>query len=53
LHVFHNSLDGIVGLSVVQYQRNPLGAALARDEYEGQFYRDGATISGVLKHPNR
>jgi HK97 family phage portal protein len=53
LHVFGMSLDGIVGLSVVQYQRSALGAALARDEFEGTFYNHGANLSGVLKHPNR
>jgi HK97 family phage portal protein len=53
LHIWGLSADGIVGLSVVQYQRSALGAALARDEFEGTFYRQGANLSGVLKHPDK
>ncbi len=53
LHIFSLSLDGIVGLSVVQFCKASLGAALSRDEFEGGFYRRGATLSGVIKHPNK
>jgi HK97 family phage portal protein len=53
LHVFGMSLDGLIGLSVVQNCRAALGAALARDEFEGMFYAQGANLSGVLKHPNK
>jgi HK97 family phage portal protein len=53
LHVFGLSLDGIAGLSVIQFCKASLGAALARDEFEGGFYNRGATLSGVIKHPNK
>jgi HK97 family phage portal protein len=53
LHVFSLSLDGIAGLSVIQYNKASLGAALARDEFEGGFYARGATLSGVLQHPGQ
>ncbi|MBA3688483.1 MAG: phage portal protein [Chloroflexi bacterium] len=53
LHIFGTSLDGVVGLSVIQTCRGTLGTAVARDEFEGVFYARGATLSGVLQHPNK
>lgn len=53
LHIFGMSLDGVVGLSVIQTCKAALGAALARDAWEGEFYANGATLSGALKHPNK
>lgn len=49
LHIMNMSLDGIVGLSAVDCCRNPLGSALARDEFEGGFYKRGTVLSGVVK----
>jgi hypothetical protein len=46
-------LTAIVGLSVVQNCRASLGAAIARDEFEGSFYLRGAVLSGYLKHPGK
>jgi HK97 family phage portal protein len=44
LHIFGMSLDGVVGESVIAHCRAAIGAALARDEYEGGFYNRGATF---------
>jgi HK97 family phage portal protein len=49
LHITNLSLDGIVGMSVIEHCRNPLGSALARDEFEGRFYRQGTVLSGVVQ----
>jgi HK97 family phage portal protein len=49
LHIFNNSIDGIVGLSVIDYQRQSLGTAIARDEFEGEFYANGAVLSGLIE----
>lgn len=52
-HVFSLSLDGVIGESVISRCRASFGVALARDEFEGAFYLRGATVSGVLEHPNK
>jgi HK97 family phage portal protein len=49
LHIMNMSLDGIVGLSVVQACRSSFGTALARDEFEGVFYDRGAVFSGRVE----
>jgi HK97 family phage portal protein len=53
LHVFGTSLNGLMGLSRISECRQMLGTALARDEFEGGFYQRGATLRGVIEHPNR
>lgn len=53
LHIPAFSLDGIYGCSRITYCRQTLGTALARAEFEGSFYRQGARIPGVLEHPGR
>lgn len=53
LHIFGLSLDGIVGESVIAHCKASLGAALARDEYEGTFYARGTNLAGVLQHPQK
>ncbi len=49
LHIMNMSLDGIVGLSVVQACASSFGTALARDEFEGVFYDRGAVFSGRVE----
>jgi len=51
-HVFGMSLDGLTGESVIRCKA-ALGAALARDEFEGGFYKRGATNRTVIEHPGR
>jgi HK97 family phage portal protein len=52
LHIFAMSLDGIIGLSPIDYWKQSIGTALARDEFEGEFYRNGAVLSGALHMKN-
>jgi HK97 family phage portal protein len=49
LHIMNLSMDGIVGMSVIDKCRNPLGSALARDVFEGSFYKRGAVMSGIVQ----
>lgn len=42
------SLDGVTGLSVIEYAAQSLGIALASEAYEGAFYRNGSRPGGVL-----
>jgi HK97 family phage portal protein len=51
LHIMGPSMDGLAGESVISTCKNGLGAALARDEFEGGFYNRGAVLSGVVEMP--
>lgn len=51
LHVYQFSLDGIMGLSPIAENRQTIGTALAREQFEGGFYKRGAVMAGVLEHP--
>jgi HK97 family phage portal protein len=53
LHIVGYSLDGLVGVSRIQYCRQTLGIALARDRFEASFYKQGARTSGVIEYPGR
>jgi len=53
LHVRYRSTDGFTGLSPISIARQTIGVALAQQSFESAFYRNGATISGALKHPQR
>lgn len=51
LHFKNLSVDGLIGLSTVQIQRESLANALAKQQHEGAFYANGAKASGVLMMP--
>ena len=51
VHLTGFSLDGVVGESVISRCRQSFGTVLAREEFEGTFYKRGAVHSGVLEHP--
>ncbi len=48
IHIRGLSLDGLMGLSVLAYARNSIGAGLAMDAYQGSFYNNDATPRGTL-----
>jgi HK97 family phage portal protein len=52
LHILGFSIDGLLGMSPIAQLRDPLGAALARDRFEGGFYARGGTLPGTLTHPS-
>lgn len=52
--VFHLrglSLDGRLGVSVIEYQRETIGVTLAAQDYGARFFQNDAKPSLVLKHP--
>lgn len=53
LHIMGPSLDGVVGMSVIDSCRNGIGSAMARDEFEGSFYKRGTVLSGVVQMDGR
>jgi HK97 family phage portal protein len=49
VHIYGMSTDGVIGESVIGKCKNAFGAAMAREEYEGGFYKRGATLSAVVE----
>lgn len=52
LHLKDRSDDGIVGKSRLQRARETFGTALAVERHASNVFRNGATLSGVLSHPD-
>ena len=53
LHIANMSWDGLGGLEVLRIHRETLGLAIANRNYGANFYKNGAQLSGVLKHPGQ
>jgi HK97 family phage portal protein len=51
LHVRYRSRDGYTGLSPITIARETIGVAIAQQEHEGAFYRNGLQTSAVLTAP--
>ncbi len=51
LHLKDRSDDGIVGKSRLQRARESFGTAMATEHHAASTFRNGATLSGVLQHP--
>lgn len=52
LHIRGNSLDGIVGMSPIAWQRETIGHAIAAEKYGAAFFGNGAAPQGALTVPN-
>ncbi len=48
-HLFHRSLDGLVGTSQIQYGADSMGLALSADRASALSYRTGLRASGFIK----
>lgn len=48
-HLFHRSLDGLVGISQIQYGADSIGLALSADRASALSYRMGLRASGFIK----
>ncbi len=51
LHIKGLSCDGIVGKSPIQTHAQSLGVSLSIEEFAGSFFKNGASVGGILKHP--
>jgi len=51
LHIPGLSMDGIVGLSPIQYHRKAVGLGIAAQAYGAGIFENGAKPGGVLEHP--
>jgi HK97 family phage portal protein len=52
-HLVGLSLDGVHGVSAISYARETIGLSLAMEDHGASTFRNGARVSGVLKHPNK
>lgn len=53
LHIPGWGTNSLVGDSLLYHGRQTLGNAIAREEFEGSFYKRGAVLSYVIQHPGR
>ena len=51
LHIKGLSCDGIVGKAPIQSAAESLGVSLSIEKFAGSFFKNGASIGGILKHP--
>lgn len=51
-HIPGISLDGVVGLSPIEYAASAIRLGLSYEHFGVNFYRNGANASGVIRHPN-
>ncbi len=51
LHLRGLGNDGLVGYSVISFQREMLGLAKASEEYRARFFANDGRPGGVLQHP--
>jgi len=51
LHLKDRSDDGIIGVSRLRRAREAVAIAVAAERYAGSMFRHGASLSGVLSHP--
>lgn len=52
-HLVGLTLDGVHGVSAIAYARETIGLSLAMEDHGAATFRNGARVSGVLKHPNK
>ena len=50
-HVIGFSLDGLKGLSPIQYAKQTIGLTMATEEFGAKFFSNGARPGGVLESP--
>lgn len=53
LHVRTLSFDGVNGISPIAQLANPVGLAMALEEFAGRFFGNGAIPAIALQHPGR
>ena len=51
LHLRYRSDDGFTGISPIAEARDTIGIAIAQQQYEGGFFKKGASPSGIITFP--
>jgi HK97 family phage portal protein len=52
-HLVGLTLDGVHGVSAIAYARETIGLSLSMEDHGANTFRNGARVSGVLKHPKK
>lgn len=50
-HLIGLTLDGVKGMSVIEYARNTIGLAIQTETHGAALFKNGTSIGSVLKHP--
>lgn len=53
LHICGMSFDGLKGVSPIQYARENFGTGISLQRFGGNFFRNGARMSGVIEEPGK
>lgn len=49
LHLFHRTLDGLIGISQIQFGADSLGQALSAERTASMYWKNGVRASGFIK----
>lgn len=52
-HLVGLTLDGVRGVSAITYARETIGLSLSMEDHGATTFKNGARVSGVLKHPKK
>ena len=53
LHIPGLGFDGLMGYSPIQLLKEPLGLALATEQFGSAFFGNGARPGGIIEHPTK
>jgi HK97 family phage portal protein len=53
LHLVGLTFDGYRGVSPLTYAREAIGLAIAQEDHGASVFKNGANVSGALKHKNK
>lgn len=51
LHIRGMSADGVSGLDLIEYARNAYGTALATEQFQAKYFKNGIRSGGILMLP--
>ncbi|MFN7177203.1 MAG: phage portal protein [Thermaurantiacus sp.] len=52
-HLVGLTLDGVTGVSALTFARETIGESMAMADHGATMFRNGARVSGMLKHPGK
>ncbi len=52
-HKMGPSLDGLSGLSVIEYHARTIGTSIASEKHKARFFKNDATPGIIVTHPNK
>ena len=53
LHIKGPSMDGICGMSLIEYHRHTFSQGLSASQYIREFYENDGQVKGIIKHPGK